>query len=70
MTAFAHKDLLATKAEFSAEISWEIRSVNHRYLDVSLSLPSHLMVFENNLNNQIRSRLGRGKIDAKVVLNI
>ena len=70
MTAFARKDLLATKTKFPAEISWEIRSVNHRYLDVSLNLPSHLMVFENILNNQVKSKLGRGKIDAKIVLNI
>ena len=70
MTAFAQKDQLSAKTKYPAEINWEIRSVNHRYLDVSLSLPSSLMVFESKLKERVRNQLGRGKIDAKLVLNI
>ncbi len=70
MTAFSRKDRLAKNTKMPAEISWEIRTVNHRYLDVSLSLPSSLMAFENAFNQQVRDKLGRGKVDAKLSLNI
>jgi uncharacterized protein (TIGR00255 family) len=70
MTAFARKDQLAQKTKYPAEISWEIRSVNHRYIDVSLSLSSNLNAFENAFNKQIKNKLGRGKVDAKLILNV
>ncbi len=70
MTAFARKDQLTQNTKTPAEISWEIRSVNHRYLDVSLTLPSSLLAFENELNQRVRDKLGRGKIDAKLLLNV
>lgn len=62
MTAFAHSD---QKTEV-AEISWEIRSVNHRYLDVSLSLPESFQVLENKLKSLISEKLKRGKLDARL----
>jgi len=65
MTAFARKDQQLN----DITISWEIRSVNHRYLDVSLSLPESLSAIENKLKGQVRNILGRGKIDAKLSLN-
>ena len=64
MTAFSRKD----KAEADITLSWEIRTVNHRYLDISLSIPDALNAYENDLKEIIRSNLGRGKLDAKLTL--
>ncbi len=48
------------------EISWEIRSVNHRYLDVSLYLPDGFQTQENAFKALIARYLKRGKVDAKL----
>ena len=64
MTAFSRKD----KAEADITLSWAIRTVNHRYLDISLSIPDALNAYENDLKEIIRSNLGRGKFDAKLTL--
>jgi uncharacterized protein (TIGR00255 family) len=62
MTAYARGQF--TDKESSLE--WELRSVNHRYLDVSLYLPSSLLSHQNALKEQIRTVLKRGKIEAKL----
>lgn len=60
MTAFA---LAEGKAgEFS--FTWELRSVNHRYLDVSLRLPEQFRLWEGDLRQRAAAVLKRGKIDA------
>ena len=64
MTAYALND----KSDENAILNWEIRTVNHRYLDISLSLPNALVVYENDLKEVIRCHLGRGKLDAKLTL--
>jgi len=64
MTAFSRKD--ASHADVT--LSWEIRTVNHRFLDISLSLPDSLNAYENDLKSLIRQQLGRGKFDAKLTL--
>ena len=56
MTAFG-------RAESSAVV-WEIRSVNHRFLDVSLRLPEDLRELDTPLRERVRKRLNRGKVDA------
>jgi uncharacterized protein (TIGR00255 family) len=43
---------------------WEIRSVNHRYLDIHLKLPDDLRAVEPGCRELINDRLGRGRIDA------
>jgi uncharacterized protein (TIGR00255 family) len=43
---------------------WEIRSVNHRYLDVHLKLPEQLRALESGCREQINGKLNRGRIDA------
>ena len=56
MTAFgrAHGDL----------VDWEIRSVNHRFLEVSFRLPEPFRDMEPRLRELVADRLRRGKIDA------
>lgn len=56
MTAFGRAE--------SAAVVWEIRSVNHRFLDVSLRLPDDLRDLDPHLRERIRKRLNRGKVDA------
>jgi len=54
------------KAEVSYErgrISVEIRSVNHRYGEISIRLPRNLACFENDAKKLVADRLKRGKIE-------
>ena len=44
----------------------EVRSVNHRYLDVRVRLPRPLAAFEAEVRARIQARFGRGKIDLSV----
>jgi uncharacterized protein (TIGR00255 family) len=41
----------------------ELRSVNHRYGEISVKLPRALMPFENEIKKRVAERLSRGKID-------
>ena len=50
------------------ELSWEIRSVNHRYLEVSLRLPDEFRSFEVVIRDAIAAKVHRGKIDASLRL--
>ncbi|MBT8062920.1 MAG: YicC family protein [Xanthomonadales bacterium] len=43
---------------------WEMRSVNHRYLDFNFRLPEEFRVLEPRIRNTISGYLSRGKIDA------
>ena len=58
MTAFARSE--------SGHISWEIRSVNHRYLEVGLKVPDAFRSLEISLRNKLKARLNRGKIDCQL----
>ena len=62
MTAFARK-----QAEFPwGVLIWEIRSVNHRYLEPAFRLPEQLRSIETGLRDALRSKLSRGKIEAQL----
>lgn len=41
----------------------EIKSVNHRYCDISIRLPKNLNLYENIIRKQLKDRISRGKID-------
>ena len=49
-------------------LSVEIRSVNHRYLDLSFRLPDELRAFEPSLRESLSARLSRGKVECRVGL--
>lgn len=59
MTAFARE--AATGDE--GELTWELRSVNHRYLEASIRLPEGLRTLEPAARERLAARLGRGKLD-------
>lgn len=59
MTAFARHQGEAPGATFT----WELKSVNHRYLENSFKLPESFRYLEIQLRDKLRSRLARGKVD-------
>ena len=59
----------------TADVQWEtwsclaeIRSVNHRFLDINCRLPSSFQKLEQYLKNQFKSICSRGKIDCIIKL--
>jgi uncharacterized protein (TIGR00255 family) len=62
MTGYA-----ATTREFAfGTLSIELRSVNHRYLDVQFRLPDDLRAVEPALREALQSGIGRGKVECRV----
>ena len=64
MTAYAS----AERAAPSGTLTCEVRTVNHRYLEISPRLPDELRSFESALRERIATRLSRGKVDVTVRL--
>lgn len=48
------------------EASCEIRSVNHRYLEMSVRLPEELRPLEQTIRDRISKQLKRGKVDCNI----
>lgn len=44
-------------------LTWEIRSVNHRYLEVSVRMPEEFRTVESKVRELVQQRLGRGKVE-------
>ncbi len=59
MTAFARIET----QESWGQLCWELRSVNHRYLDISLRLPEEFRRLELTIRERIQEQVKRGKID-------
>ena len=59
MTAFARQELVKDWGT----LTLELRSVNHRYLDVSLRLPDDFRNLEPKIREKISAKLARGKVD-------
>lgn len=64
MTGFAR----AERTTAAGLLAWEIRGVNHRYLEVSLRLPEELRAFEGGFRRAIGVAARRGKVDAALWL--
>ena len=62
MTAFAREEI---DADWGAA-AWELRSVNHRYLDVSLRLPEELRSLDAGVRERVAARVRRGKVDCSL----
>ena len=59
MTAFSRRQI----RNAFGELTWEIRSVNHRYLEAAVRLPEELRAIEPSVRERLNQRLGRGKVD-------
>lgn len=64
MTGFARGE----RATTAGLLAWELRSVNHRYLEVSLRLPEELRSIEGDLRRAIGAAARRGKVEASCYL--
>jgi uncharacterized protein (TIGR00255 family) len=64
MTGFAS----ATHEAEGATTSVTVKSVNHRFLDLQLRVPSSLAAAENALRGQIQQRLARGRVEVTVTV--
>jgi uncharacterized protein (TIGR00255 family) len=59
MTAFAGAERVIDNWAFS----WEIRSVNHRYLDIALRMPDSFRFLEAEVRSRIGQSVKRGRLD-------
>lgn len=54
----------------AGELLWELRSVNHRYLEISLRMPEELRALESAVRERIGKQLSRGKVEASLRLRV
>ena len=59
MTGFGRSEI----SESDKKVTVEIKSVNHRYLDVNIKLPKKLNFYEAMLRNLLKKYIERGKVD-------
>ena len=59
MTGFGRCEI----ARGERKISVEMKSVNHRYLDVSIKMPKKLNFFETAIRSELKNHIQRGKVD-------
>jgi uncharacterized protein (TIGR00255 family) len=64
MTAFARQQ---GHGEYG-ELTWEVRSVNHRFLEATVRLPEELRGIEPAVRDRVTARLGRGKVECNLRL--
>ena len=64
MTAFSRIECAAGQTG----IQWEIKSVNHRFLEVQFRLPEQLRDMESELRDLTRACLSRGKVDCTLTI--
>ena len=59
MTGFGRSELVKE----DRKITVEMKSVNHRYLDVNIKMPKKLNFFEAAIRNELKNYIQRGKVD-------
>ncbi|MFQ5752608.1 MAG: YicC/YloC family endoribonuclease [bacterium] len=62
MTGFGRSEY----KENGLDILVEIRSLNHRFLDVEIRAPKNVLAFEQEIKELIRSQLSRGRVNATI----
>lgn len=62
MTGYGYREAVVE----DTQISVEIRSVNNRFLDLSVNLPSFLNVLEKRIRQEIGNKIVRGKVDVTI----
>ena len=59
MTGFGRCEIAENNRKFTVEM----KSVNHRYLDVSIKMPKKLNFFESAIRSELKNYISRGKVD-------
>lgn len=62
MTGFGR----AEHCDEKRKITVELKSVNHRYLDVNIKMPKKLSFFETSIRNLLKEYIQRGKVDVYI----
>lgn len=59
MTGFGRAEITEDNRKFTVEL----KSVNHRYLDVNIKMPKKFNFFESSIRNLLKEYIQRGKVD-------
>jgi len=59
MTGFGRCEITENNRKFTVEM----KSVNHRYLDVNIKMPKKLNFFESAIRSELKNFITRGKVD-------
>ena len=59
MTGFSR----CSSEQSTGSLVWELRTVNHRYLDISVKLPEDLRGLESEVKQRVAERIKRGKVE-------
>lgn len=59
MTGFGRCEVTENNRKFTVEM----KSVNHRYLDVNIKMPKKLNFFESSIRTELKNYISRGKVD-------
>jgi uncharacterized protein (TIGR00255 family) len=62
MTAFARQ----SDEQSWGSLVWEVRSVNHRYLDLTVRIPEELRSIEMAVREAVAAKLSRGKVECNL----
>lgn len=64
MTGFGRCEI----SEGTRKMTVEMKSVNHRYLDVNMKMPKKLNFFDASIRNLLKTYIQRGKVDLFITL--
>ena len=59
MTGFGRCEITENNRKFTVEM----KSVNHRYLDINIKMPKKLNFFESSIRTELKNYISRGKVD-------
>ena len=62
MTGFGRSEVVTDERK----ITIELKSVNHRYLDLSIKMPKKLSLLEGSIRNLMKTYIQRGKVDVYI----
>lgn len=63
MTGFGRCEIVENNRKFTVEM----KSVNHRYLDVNIKMPKALGIFEAAIRAELKNYISRGKVDVFIL---
>ena len=65
MTGYGKANLNEEEREYQIEI----KTVNHRYLDISVKMPKQISYLEETIKKEVSKQIKRGKVDIYVTFN-
>ena len=65
MTGYGKSSLAVNSREYQVEI----RTINHKYIDINIKLPKAISYLEDDIRKLVNSRIKRGKIDILITFD-